>query len=447
VSNSDQESKPQIPVEPQRAGKLKTVGDPDMPAIHPRSGGAGKFDTYNKELNDQNAEIPTVDFGPTYAYKPSTRPGTSGTLTPGDMDNRRSRRLSSGDRLRASSKDRLSGYFGAPAASPVESHRQSYFGGRTTPTDIEAADIPERPNSVAWAPAVVTPGAVHQPRQSLSPEQWVQWRASVASQPQQIPVRKSATPIFAHQRQSSSPVLSKSRQSMNKTPPPFSRNPSGDWTQQGQQRTPPSRPNSRGAGIYLSQSNSRSAANLSSVSLTAKEQMHIARSTGTPLINMAPSSAKGPKVEESGLIGALANREREKAAISQGLRSGAVQQAINSRQQQAQMEAQAQAQAEYEMQHRYSQRLQADQFEQLAYQQSLLAQQQHAQMQYQQQLQNRASWYGPMQSQSGYQVAPSQSSQFAPQAAGYGGQFIPRQQQQAHYTNPYVSKPGGQPRR
>lgn len=442
VSTSDHESKKQIPTERPRAGKLKTVGDPDMPAIHPRSGGAGKFDTYNKDLDEQNAEMPTIDFGPTYAYKPSGRPGTSGTLTPGDMEKRRSRRPSSGDRLRASSKDRLSGYFGTPAAgSPDETRRQSYFGGRTTPTGIQAEDIPDRPQSVAWAPRAVTPGAVQQPQQSLSPEQWVQWRASLASQPQQIPLRKSSAPIFAHQRQSSSPVLAKSRQSMNKTPPPFARSQSGDWTQQGQQRTPPSRPNSRGAGIYLAQGNSRSMANLSSTSLTAKEQMHVARSTGTPLLNM-PANAKPPQ-EELGLIGALANREREKAAITQGLRSGAVQQAIYSRQQQAQMEAQNQARAEFEMQQRYSQRLQADQFEMLAYQQSLIAQQQHVQMQ---QLQNRASWYG-MQNQQGYNVAPSQSSsQFIPQVDGYGGQYF-QQQQQPHSTSPYVSKPGGQPRR
>lgn len=422
-----------------------------MPAIDPRSGGASKFDTWNKELAEQQAEIPTVDFGPTYAYKPSSRPGTSGTLTPGDMEKRRSRRLSSGDRLRAasgdrlrnSSRDRLSGYFEAPAVSPADSRRQSYFGGRATPTGIEVSDTPG--DSVAWTPGGTIAGASTDIRQSLTPEQWVQWRASIASQSQQAPVRKSATPLYAHQRNSSSPALTmtKSRQSMIRTPPPFSRSPSGDWTQQGQQRTPPSRPVSRGAGVYLSQGNSRSMANLSSATLTAKEQMHVARTTGTPLINMA-SSAKPKQEEQSGLVAALANREREKAAMTQGLRSASVQQAILARQQQAQMEADARAQAEYEMQMRYSQRLQAEQFQQMAYQQSLIAQQQHAQMQ---QLQSRASWYGPMQTQQGYDVPSSQSSQFGVPASAHGGQYGQNHQQQRSYSGPYVSQQGGLPRR
>lgn len=460
ASTSDRDTKKQIVSEKPRAGRLKTVGDPEMAAIDSRSGGAGKFDTYHKELEAQRADIPTVDFGPTYAYKPTSRPNTSGTLTPGHMDKRRSRRQSSGDRLRASSKDRLSGYFGVSATSPEEENRQSYFGGRTTPNGIDA-DASGSRNSVAWTPSAGMPGAIQQGRQSLSPEQWVAWRASLASQPQQAPMRRSATPTFSHQRQNSSPILSKSRQSMNKTPPPFARSPSGDWTGQqrtpppfarspsgdwtGQQRTPPSRPNSRGAGVYLAQGNSRSTANLTSTSLTAKEQMHVARSTGTPLINMA-SSAKVQPEQESGLIGALANREREKAAITQGLRGGAVQQAIYSRQQQAQMEAQSQAQAEYEMQQRYQQRLQAGQFEQMAYQQSLLMQQQNAQMQYQQQLQNRATWYGNQQGQQGYNLPFSQSSQFGPPASVYGGQSF-QQQEQARNSTSYVSRPGGQPRR
>lgn len=449
ASASDQAPKIEVPAERPRAGKLKTVGDPDIPLVDHRSGGAGKFDTYNKDLVAQNAEIPTVDFGPTYAYKPSSRPGTSGTMTPGDMDKARSR-PQSGDRLRSSSRDRLSGYFGAPAAtSPADSQRQSYFGGRTTPTGIDGADMPGNRNSIAWTPGAVNPGEAQQTRPSLSPEQWVQWRASLASQPQQVPTRKPAVPLYAHQRQSSSPVLAKSRQSMNKTPPPFSRSPSGDWTQQGQQRTPPSRPNSRGAGVYLAQGNSRSTSALSSISLSAKEQMHVARSTGTPLINMA-SNSKGQPEQQSGLIGALANRQREKAAMSQGLRSGAVHQAILSRQQQAQMEAEAQARSQYEMQQRYSQRMQAEQFEQMAYQQSLLAQQQHAaQMQYQQQLQSRASWYGPMQTQ----VPASQSEQYLSQAGrmspagGYGGQYVQPGQRSFSSGNPYVEQQGGLPRR
>ena len=56
-------------------------------------------------------------------------------------------------------------------------------------------------------------------------------------------------------------------------------------------------------------------------------------------------------MQSPGLIGALEEREREKAASRHGMRTGAVQQAIAARQQQQmQAEMQAQMQAQYQMQ-------------------------------------------------------------------------------------------------
>ncbi|SMY24488.1 unnamed protein product [Zymoseptoria tritici ST99CH_1A5] len=451
ASVSDHEEKNRLPAERPRAGKLKTVGNPDM---QPN----GRHDTYEQDLIDKSAEIPIVDFGKTLLYKPNSRPGTSGTITPGDMDKRRSRsgdrlrqssgdrlRHSSGDRLRASSRDRLSGYFGG-GNSPVETSRQSYFGGRTTPgIEIEApADSPGNRQSMVWAPGATSPAGAQTIRQALSPEEWVAWRASTASQVQQPPPRKSAAP---RQRQSSSHSIN--RLSMTKTPPPFARSPSGDWTPSGaQQRTPPSRPNSRGAGMYL---NANSSGGLlghnRQTSMTAKEQMQVARSTGTPLIDMAPTK-KPIDAPEAGLVGALAQREREKAASAHGLRSNAVQQAIAQRQQQLfEQEAHAQAQAQWEMQQRYQQQVQADQYQQMAYQNAMLLQQQQQHAQMYQAAQSRASsMYGQLQQQGAPSTAP-RTSMYAPSVAGFGGQFVQQQMQPPSPSSPYGPPQQGGPRR
>jgi CCR4-NOT transcriptional complex subunit CAF120 len=185
-----------------------------------------------------------------------------------------------------------------------------------------------------------------------------------------------------------------------------------------------------------------------STSMSAKEQMQVARSTGTPLIDMAPTK-KPVEAPEAGLVGAVAQREREKAASAHGLRSNTVQQAIALRQQQLfQQEAEAQAQAQWEMQQRYQQQLQADQYQQIAYQNSLLLQQQqqHAQMQYQAQVQAQSragSMYGIPQ-----QGAPSmpRTSVYAPSVAGFGGQYVQQQNQPSPGT-PYAPSQQGAPRR
>ncbi|KAK4498830.1 hypothetical protein PRZ48_009340 [Zasmidium cellare] len=439
VESSDHEVKKK-PKEWVRPGKLKTVGDPEMQMAEVR--GAGKLDTYNKDLEEQAAEIPTVSFGPTYSYKPTSRPGTSGTITPGDMDGKRSRSRSA-DKLRQSSGSRLSGFFGA-TPSPGETNRNSYFGGRTTPTGIEG-EVPNHRHSIAWPGASpgqqgrASPEITMSKRKTLSPEDWVAHRAELAAQPQAPQRRSVVPPHLAHQRHASMSAVNTMRQSMSKTPPPFSRSPSGELLQ-GQNKTPPSRPNSRTAGAYLNQSTSGLASNQQPATLSAKEQMYVARASGTPLINMASNPKSQEQQTSPGLIGALQAREREKAALTQGMRSNAVHQAIAARQQQQlQMEAEAQAQMQYEMQQRAQQQAHAQMqldMQQRAQQQAqaqALAQAQWQQMQQQQQAMSGQQQRPDTRRHSSWRLSRPQSmhipqQQQAPsQAGGYGGQFVQQQ--------------------
>ncbi|KAI6874913.1 hypothetical protein KC338_g1029 [Hortaea werneckii] len=429
------------PVERPRAGKLKTVGDPDYQGTGTRPSSALRLDTWDKEQAEQSSEVPNVDFGPTFAYKPTSRPGTSGTITALDDGKARSR---SADRLRQLSREQLS------RISPAEGSRQSYFGGRNTPspgalTPNETGNSPGNRNSVAWQPASrPSPETAPGTRQSLTPEQWVQYRANLASQPQQAPPRKPV-PLYAHQRTASGSSVHQLRQSPAKTPPPLSRTPSGDWTQHAQ-RTPPSRPQSRGAGTVLNQSapvsrpQSRGAGaylnqqgqngtlySQHQSNLTAQEQMKVARATGTPLISYTSNQDKKSQEQyQTGLFGALAAREHEKAEMKKtgGNRNSMhVQHAIAQRQHQQQAaaaQAHAQAQAQYEMQMQQQQaayHAQAQQMQAMQYNQMLLAQKQ-GQNPYGQQYQN-----SPMQAQSSWQQQPQYSTQHHQGWAGQGHQY------------------------
>jgi CCR4-NOT transcriptional complex subunit CAF120 len=434
VSSNHEE---RTPVERPRAGKLKTVGNPDLAQHDPKY---GRNDTWQHEQAVQKSSVPNINFGPTYIYKPTGRPGTSGTIGPAAVDDRN--RSGSTDRLRSSGRMTPGGI------SPVENYRQSYFGGVP---DADNSRTHSRNQSVAWTPSGGSPG--HQQRQSLTPEQWVQQRAAMAAQPHYPP----QGPAIAHQRTGSSGSFNvqQLRKTMTKTPPPFARarTPSGDWTNMVQdQRTPPSRPHSRGASMHLntqplppSRPHSRSASthlnnqpappsrplsrsagmylnqptaaaqqpqpappsrplsrsagvylnppsgfltNPQSTNLSAREQMHVARATGTPLLDTVATTRKKKQQEDDslGLVGAIGAREREKAAMKAGHRSSmVVENAIRARQDQ---------QAEAQM---------------LAYQQQMVQQQQQAAYYAQQQQQQQQAAYYAQQQQ--------------PQAAGYGNGY------------------------
>lgn len=430
VSSNHEE---RVPVERPRAGKLKTVGNPDLAQHDPKY---GRLDTWQHEQATQKSSLPNINFGPTYAYKPTGRPGTSGTIGPSAVDERN--RSGSRDRLRSSGRITPGGI------SPVENYRQSYFGGVP---DGDHSRSHSRNQSVAWTPSGGSPG--HQQRQSLTPEQWVQHRAAMASQPYYPP--QNPPLALAHQRTGSSGSFNvqQIRKSMTKTPPPFgrTRTPSGDWTQLGpDQRTPPSRPHSRSASMHLGQSAppsrplSRSAGmylnqptaavqqsqptppsrphsrgagvylnppsgfltNSQPTNLSAREQMHVARATGTPLLDASANARKKKQQEDesSGLVGAIGAREREKAAMKTSHRSSmVVENAIRARQDQ-QTEAQM-----------------------LAYQQQMMQQQQQAAY-YAQQQQQQVAGYG----YGGYVAPGTPALQY-----GHGVQLTPLQiQQQQH---------------
>ncbi|OQN95610.1 hypothetical protein B0A48_18315, partial [Cryoendolithus antarcticus] len=416
---------PKKSIERPRAGKLKTVGNPEIAPGDPR---VGKLDTWQADLAAESAEMPSIDFGPTPAYRPSGRPGTSGTITPGDVLSQS--RSGSRDRLRSSGRLTPSGI------SPNE-NRRSYFGANTSSSP--GATTPnggmERRSSVAWAPAGTSPGRSNRNSQSLTPEQWVAHRAALAAVPQQAP--RGATPPYMHNRVASGSALNlqQKRQSLNKTPPPFARTYSGDWTAQPGQQTPPSRPGSRGASSHLNPLTSvQQAANLS-----AREQMHVARATGTPLLDMSNDTIKQRQQDEAlpGLVGAIGAREREKAALNKAgsnRSSMVVENAIRARQQ-----AQAQAENERAVQAHLQAQQQAAQQAAMAYQQ----QQQQAQyaqsiaMQVQQQQQRpmvqtqSSSYYGPQpaQQQGFAQASPSPVYSPATPAGGYSSPYQAQQQQ------------------
>ena len=113
-----------------------------------------------------------------------------------------------------------------------------------------------------------------------------------------------------------------------------SRNSSGDLLASG-------RPASQGMGPVLS-------AGEASSYLSAREQEHVARVTGGPLIAFGPG--KGPSQTQSGLVGAIDARERERAQMRQGIGGQAVAQAIDQRHREQNRQAQRAAQAAYAQQ-------------------------------------------------------------------------------------------------
>jgi hypothetical protein len=535
------------PVERPRAGKLKTVGNPDLVQNVPK---ASRDERVRHSIYKQSVDVPNINFGPTYAYKPTGRPGSSGMPLDTNMDGPSKSR--SRDNLRSSGRNTPGGL------SPGENYRHSYFGGAA---DGDHSRSHSRRQSVAWTPSGGSPS--HQQRPSLTPEQWVQQRAALAAQPQYAP----APAQLAHHRTGSSGSFNAQQQlrkSMTKTPPPFGRSLSGDWTQQVQdQRTPPSRPHSRGAstylaqqptqpsrpssrgaGVYLDQQPARSASRGAGVyldqqpsrrnsqgpgaffdqqpsrrnsqgagvyldqqpsrrnsqgagvyldpqrnrsnsrgagtyldqqpsrpksrnagvyldqqpsrsnsrgagvyldtppsrplsrsagtylnlgmgstqpgNLSAREQMHVARATGTPLLDTSANARKKQQIDEkasAGLVGHIGAREREKAAMKTGHRSSmVVENAIRARQDQqaeAQMQAYQQQMQEMQQQNMYYNQQQAyaapvTPGTQYGYAASMQMQQPQQQQQYQQQQMwqqqqqqqgartpgNRQSWFG-----------------------------------------------------
>ncbi|KAI0125543.1 PH domain-containing protein [Xylariales sp. AK1849] len=269
-------------VERPRAGVLRTVGDDGTSQSN--NGRAG-FD------------IPNVDFGPTFNYGSSQV--RNKTPTPGMAPPARS--FSPGPRSFSPAQPP------PPRRSPVGELQH----GRQASDDT----VQNNRRSVVWQPATVGPAS---PGQAISAEQFVQQRAAAAA----------ATPLYSHQRQSSGNTLAGYRTG---TPtPPLDRGQGRDYMglhSRGSSQDLLQRPSSRGAGAVLGGQQGGGEGHLS-----AREQEHVARMTGTPLINVA-GNRNAPQ-SDGGLVGAIEAREREKLQMKQGLSSQAVQLAINQRQQQ-----------------------------------------------------------------------------------------------------------------
>ncbi|KAI1819863.1 hypothetical protein F4861DRAFT_107501 [Xylaria intraflava] len=289
-------------VERPRAGVLRTVGATE--GSPPRAG-------------ETSFDIPGIDFGPTINYAAAPRDLTS-----------------------------LGGINTSQASSPPANRAQS-----PPDTSLHRQPLPEashsqqgsednKRKSVIWQPAATTAGSSGSSGPGLSAEEFVQQRLTAAA----------AAPLYAHHRHSSGITLSGIRTG-TPTPPlgrgqdsdyigtAHSRNSSHDTPQRRNSQAaselfqrPRSgdllqRPGSRGAGAILGGQQSQGESHLS-----AREQEHVARVTGSPLINMAGNKSASPA--SGGLVGAIETRERGREQMKQGWASPAAQSAIQRQQQQ-----------------------------------------------------------------------------------------------------------------
>ncbi|KAJ5964109.1 uncharacterized protein N7479_003985 [Penicillium vulpinum] len=257
-----------------RMGVMKTVGVPEV-----KDYVIGDAHYTMDKPPTSNPDIPIVDFGPTMTYMPTTgRPTTSDTL----RNPTHQRNDSSGTK------------FSVPT--------QAIDQANARPSSRE-----EYRRSMMWQPGMasarpVTPGG-------LTPEQFVQQRAA------------PSPPMQFHNRTPSNPVS---------LPRPVS----GDWTQYARPNSPMNnqrdanyRPSSRGAQSMLKH-------NDASVNLSAREQEHVARMTGSSFFNLSNDNRKPPApVNPMGLVSHIDAREREKREMREGMSNHAVQQAIAHRQQ------------------------------------------------------------------------------------------------------------------
>ncbi|KAJ5921717.1 hypothetical protein N7454_009191 [Penicillium verhagenii] len=260
-----------------RMGVMKTVGEPA-----PRDLVIGDSRYSTNKPKEANPDIPSVDFGPTLTYMPTTgRPST-------------------GDALRRPSHHRTNTEAERYRLS-VPTNAMEIGHNRTPSQEDHRRNLPWQPGMASNRPT--TPGG------GLTAEQYVQHRAA------------PSPPVHMHNRSSS-----------NNTPPPPQRPVSGDWTQHARpnsrmnNRDPNYRPSSRGTSPMLNYDISNH--------LSAKEQEQVARATGSPFFNMSQDTRRPPaSVNPGGLVSTIDMRERERREIRDGRSSQMVQNAISQRQQ------------------------------------------------------------------------------------------------------------------
>ncbi|KAL9129280.1 MAG: hypothetical protein Q9217_002227 [Psora testacea] len=324
---STETKRSQRSVERPRRGVLKTVGTVEPEGPEDVQVGDARYRPGATPEPQITSAIPIVDFGPTQLYNPATssRPNTSGTMKQGTPEGSRS-----SDRLTATpspvgetpvEKPRSSVVY--PSEKQSDLYERSPSRNLVTPEPQMRGPSPtddDKRRSIAWQPGAQIGGGSPGLRQSITPEQFVQQRAAA----------NRITPIYAHARQSSS----------SPTPPNASRHSSGEWPIQQSKHSPnklqkrqssygnemPPRPHSRAASNLMNMSGDYTN------HLSAREQEHVAKVTGSPLINMAGNTNKSTGPQGGGLVGAIEAREKEKRDIKEGLSGHMVQHAIAQRQ-------------------------------------------------------------------------------------------------------------------
>lgn len=257
-----------------RTGVLKTVGDPNLNSDSTKTG---------PDLN-----IPTIDFGVTHSLNPATRRPKSAVIEPNLTRSFINRPATAGGTPPRSSPQ--ASRSPSNSSTPIDEKRLSWLG-RGSPRPGHS-----RSSSYAWQPGS---SVGHQsPGPSLSPEEFVQQRYAATRLPSgHVPHRS----ISSTKSEAVSPTPSKLQKR---------RSPSG-------------------------QSSARNSMVMDySTNLSAREQEHVARMTGSPLINM-PERSRTPD-PSVGLIGAIEAREQERRNMMQGVSGHMVQATIAQRQQQAQ---------------------------------------------------------------------------------------------------------------
>ena len=312
------------------------------------------------------SDVPDIDFGITQSLtpgpsRPSTAMGTIGRMSPLDIS------PDATPEWRARS----------PGSASPENPLAAY--GRVSPRQTHS-----RGPSQQWQPGAMigrqSSGA------SLSPEEFVQQRYNASNYPSGYVPNRSASAGRVEQMATAPKKLQK------------------------KQRDSP-RSSSRNSLLMDYSGN-----------LSAREQEHVARMTGGPLLNVQDRArTPDPAV---GLIGAIEAREQEKKNIRQGVSGHMVQAAIEQHHYHAQAQ---QSQAQEAAQRAYAQ------------QYGYAPQYQQPQQQYQQPQQQYTSWAMPVQQQPQHQ---QQQPQFqrqwsAPQQQWGGQQQQYYQQQQQQWQGQY----------
>ncbi len=287
-------------VEKPRAGVMRTVGDAHLESA-PQGPRSSIHIDFGPTLNlASDKPLRSQSPGPTQSYAAAPQYGRA--ASPGPVMNNYAPDRAPRQRSPAA-RPASSGQSNSPHRKPLPAenvhHRNESGDSRTLP----------------WQPGMSSIGIASSSQQAITPEQFVQQRAT-------------ATPLYAHQRQSSGNVL----RGNTPTPPPV-RNRSSEYLGQlGHSRNSSAellqRPGSRGGSNTLGPSGTGHM----TTTLSAREQERVSRITGQPLITMAQNKPTA----SAGLVGAIGVREMEKEQLKQGINSRAVQQAIAQRQQQQQ---------------------------------------------------------------------------------------------------------------